>query len=75
METNSKNGGLLPSVIALNASLNQRLGTSSEPTMLTPYEIELLRQSEREASAMLAQSDKLQAWVAKHRLASATETT
>lgn len=45
---NSKLGGVLPSAMALNASLNQRLGTSQEPTMLTPSEQKLLRQVEEE---------------------------
>ena len=46
MEQNSKNGGLLPSAMALKDSLNQRPATSSEPMMLTPLQLELLRQSE-----------------------------
>lgn len=58
METNSKLGGLLPSVTALNASLNQRLGTSQEPTMLTPSEQELLRQVEKEVDAKDANPSK-----------------
>lgn len=59
METNSKTGGVLPSVMALNASLNQRLGTSHEPTMLTPYEQKLLRQAGEEADALFEQSSRL----------------
>lgn len=48
MEQNSRPGGLLPSAMALKDSLNQKHGISREPTMLTPYQIELLRQLERE---------------------------
>lgn len=65
MENNSNTGGLLPSVIALNASLNQRLGTSQEPTMLTPSEQELLRQVADDVEAQLSQSDRLKALLAR----------
>ncbi len=74
MEKNSNNGGLLPSAIALNASLNQRLGTSQEPTMLTPSEQELLRQAADEVEAYLDQSNRLKALLARlHNGANATD--
>ena len=65
MEKNLKTGGVPPSVTALNASLNQRLGTSQEPTMLTPYEQELLRQVGEEVDAQIEQSDDLKALLAR----------
>ena len=68
MEKNSKTGGLLPSAIALNASLNQKLGTSQEPTMLTPYEIELLRQVEKEIDEKMARSERLKAFVQRMKM-------
>lgn len=63
MDKNSKTGGLLPSAIALNASLNQRLGTSLAPTMLTPSEQELLRQAGREIDERMAKSERLKAFL------------
>ncbi len=65
MEQNSKNGGLLPSVIALRDSLNQKHATSSEPMMLTPLQLELLRQSEVEIDAYLDQSPRLRSFLAR----------
>ena len=65
MEQNSKNGGLLPSAMALKDSLNQKPATSSEPTMLTPSQLELLRQSEAEIDAYLDQSPRLRAFLAR----------
>jgi hypothetical protein len=59
METNSNNGGLIPSAIALIASLNQKPATSPEPTMLTPYQLELLRQGEKEIDECLAKAGLL----------------
>lgn len=53
METNSNNGGLLPSAIALKDSLNQKPSTSTEQTMLTSYQKELLLQGEREIDERL----------------------
>ena len=35
------------------AKLNRRIGTSPAPRMLTPYEIDLLRQSKREISQVV----------------------
>lgn len=43
-----KPGGSPGSVTASTALLNQKLATSNEPRMLTPSEIELLRQSKQE---------------------------
>ena len=63
MVTNLKNGGMLPSAIALRDLLNQKPDTSQEPTMLTPYQQELLRQGEREIDERLAQSPRLQAFL------------
>ncbi|HEX4946290.1 MAG TPA: hypothetical protein VFZ34_06495 [Blastocatellia bacterium] len=63
MEQNSKNGGLLPSAIALKDSLNQKPVTSSEPMMLTPLQLELLRQGEAEIDAYLDQSPRLRAFL------------
>ena len=48
MAMNSKSGGANGLVTASTALLNQRLGTSLTPRMLTPSEIELLRQSKHE---------------------------
>ena len=48
MEPNSKHGGKKTSVTPSTALLNQKLGISPAPRMLTPSEIELLRQSKRE---------------------------
>ena len=48
MELNLKAGGKKPLVTPSTALLNQKLGISPAPLMLTPSEIELLRQSKRE---------------------------
>ena len=48
----SKRGGTGISAMPLIALLNRRLGTSPAPRMLTPYEIDLLRQCTREAAAV-----------------------
>ena len=47
---NSKSGGASISATPSIALLNRRLGTSPAPRMLTPYEIDLLRQSAKEAA-------------------------
>ena len=65
MEKNSKNSGLLPSVMALKDSLNREPDTSSEPRMLTPLQLELLRQSEAEIDAYLDQSPRLRTFLAR----------
>ena len=65
MEQNSKNGGLLPSAIALKDSLNQEPDTSCEPMMLTPLQLELLRQGEVEIDAYLDQSPRLRAFLSR----------
>ena len=44
----SRNGGGNTSATPSLALLNRRLGTSPAPRMLTPYEIDLLRQSKKE---------------------------
>ena len=45
---NLKSGGTSPSVTPSTALLNQMLGTSPAPRMLTPTEIELLQRSKQE---------------------------
>ena len=46
LKNGSKNISGTPSI----ALLNRRLGTSPAPRMLTPYEINLLRQSKKEVA-------------------------
>ena len=46
----SRSGGGSISATPSIALLNRRLGTSPAPRMLTPYEIDLLRRSAKEAS-------------------------
>jgi hypothetical protein len=58
MGTNSNNGGVPPSALALRDSLNQKPDTSSDPTMLTPSQLELLRQGELEIDEYLAKSSQ-----------------
>lgn len=53
MGLNSKDGGRTGSVTPSTASLNQRLGTSPGPRMLSAYEIGLLRQSAKEIAARI----------------------
>ena len=48
MEKISKAGGWTASVTPSTALLNQKLGTSNAPRMLTSSEIELLRKSKQE---------------------------
>ncbi len=48
MEQNLKTGGLDDSLTPSTRLLNQKLGTSPELRRLTPFEIELLRQSKQE---------------------------
>lgn len=74
METNSNNGGLLPSAIALKDSLSQKPDTSQDPTMLTPYQQELLRQGEREIDEYFAKSSRLDALLARFKARAAVET-
>ena len=50
MESTLKAGGANTSVTPSIALLNQRLGTSPAPRMLTPSEVDLLRQCVKEAS-------------------------
>src|SRR5262245_48094045 len=59
MEPTWNNGGMTPSAIALKNSLSQKPDTLSEPTMLTPYQQELLRQGEKEIEEYVAQSPHL----------------
>ncbi len=68
MDKNLKTGGVLPSAIALNAALKERLGDSPEPTMLTPYELELLRQVGREVDEYLDGSERLKAFLKRMSL-------
>ena len=67
MERNLTNGGLLPSAMALKDSLNQKPDISLEPTMLTPYQQELLRRLEDEIDEYLAQSSHLDAFLSRLR--------
>lgn len=69
METNSNNGGMLPSAIALRDSLSQSADTSPAPMMLTPYQQELLRQVESEIDEYLAQSSHLDALISRLKVA------
>ena len=52
MESTLKAGGANTSVTPSIALLNQRLGTSPAPRMLTPSEVDLLRQCVKEASGV-----------------------
>jgi hypothetical protein len=61
MDQTLKTGGLLPSAMALKASLNQKPGTSQEPAMLTSYQRELLLQFEQEIDDTLTDSPRLDA--------------
>jgi len=54
MEQNSKIGGKKDSVTPSTRLLNQKLGTSPAPRMLTPSEIALLRQSKQEIARRIA---------------------
>lgn len=55
MDPNSKTGGDTNSVTPSTRLLNQKLGTSLEPRMLTTSEIALLRQSKREITLRAAE--------------------
>ena len=74
METNSNNGGLIPSAIALKASLSQKPATSLEQTMLTPYQLELLRRLESEIDEYFAKSSRLDALLARFKALATIET-
>ncbi len=56
MEKNLNIGGRLDSVTPSTRLLNQKLGTSPAPRMLTPSEIVLLRQSKQEVAAYVRQA-------------------
>jgi len=58
MGKNLKNGGLPLSATALTDSLSLRRNTSSDPTMLTPHQRELLRQGELEIDQVLEETDE-----------------
>lgn len=73
METNSNNGGVPPSAMALKDSLSQKPDTSSDPTMLTPYQLELLRQGEKEIDEYLAKSIQLDEQLARVKTLAADE--
>jgi len=73
METNSNNGGVPPSALALKDSLNQKPDTSSDPTMLTPSQLELLRQGVKEIDEYLAKSSRLDALLARFKTLAASE--
>jgi hypothetical protein len=55
MATNSKTGGDTNSVTPSTRLLNQKLGTSPALRMLTPSEIDLLRQSKQEIALRVAE--------------------
>ncbi len=55
MAQNSNTGGKIDSVTPSTRLLNQRLGTSPVPRMLTPSEIALLRQSKQELAQLSKQ--------------------
>ena len=59
METNSKTGGMSPSASALIDLLNQKPNTSSDPTMLTPSQRELLLRAQTEIDEWFEQSAHL----------------
>lgn len=54
MNRSSKTGGKSGSVTPSTRLLNQKLGTSPAPRMLTSSEIELLRQSRQEIAERVA---------------------
>ena len=58
MANNLKNGGLPLSATALTDSLSLRRDISSDPTMLTRRQRELLRQGELEIDQVLDESDE-----------------
>ena len=55
MDSNSKPGGGTSSVTPSTRLLNQKLGISPAPRMLTPSEIVLLRQSKQEIAERVAE--------------------
>ncbi len=55
MDANSKPGGSTDSVTPSTRLLNQKLGISPAPRMLTPSEIDLLRQSKQEIAQRVAE--------------------
>jgi Protein of unknown function DUF262 len=59
MEDSLKNGGSLPSAMALKNSLSQKPDTSPESTMLTPYQKDLLLQGEHEIDESLDEIDEI----------------
>ena len=52
-EQTSRSGGGSISVTPSTALLNRRLGISPAPRMLTPYEVDLLQQSNQEVSEVV----------------------
>ena len=52
-ERSLKTGGATGSVTPSTALLNRRLGISPAPRMLTPYEVDLLQQSNQEVSEVV----------------------
>jgi hypothetical protein len=73
MEQNLKNGGMTPSAIALKDSLSQKPDTSSAPTMLTPYQKELLLRAQIEIDERLDQSPRLKSLLDRmHRVEAGT---
>ncbi len=73
METNLTSDGLLPSAKALKDSLSQKPVTSFEETMLTPYQLELLRRFEVEIDEYFANWTRLDALIARFKAMAAVE--
>ncbi len=68
METNSNNGGMTPSALALKDSLGEKPDTSSDPTMLTPLQKEWLLRAQVEMHERIEQSAQLQSLLARSSL-------
>ena len=58
MATNLKNGGIPPSATALIDSLHQKDPTSIDPTILSPSQLDLLRQGEPEIDEVLEEDEE-----------------
>lgn len=58
MGKNLNTGGNLDSVTPSTRLLNQKLGTSPAPRMLTPSEIALLQQSKREIAEYMRKMER-----------------
>ena len=67
MEPNLKNGGMLPSAIALKDSLSQKPAISSGLEMLTASQLDLLRLSQIEIDERVNNSVRLAALLSRLR--------